>query len=101
MKICEHESFEAQVDVNRLSAVEGGPVTNYSADVRICCAQCREPFRFIGVDTGLSGRRPMVNVEATELRAPIYPGKRPIEEVPRQIRFEVPEPPSPPTEKGN
>jgi len=70
---CTHESFQAQVDVNRLSAVEGGRVTGYNADIRIKCAQCGLAFRFLGLKAGSHYAEPRVSVDAEELRAPIEP----------------------------
>jgi hypothetical protein len=71
---CAHEEFEAAVDVNRLTEKEGGGVSNFSADIRITCVQCGTPFHFIGVEQGLSFRRPMASADSLELRAPIGPG---------------------------
>lgn len=70
---CPHENFGAVVEVNRLCSVEGGPIDAYSADIRVRCADCDEPFRWIGVPAGLSPARPMVSVDETELRAPLRP----------------------------
>lgn len=72
-RACPHDDLEAWVDVNRLTAVEGGPVTGYAADIRVKCAQCGEPFRWIGCQAGLSPARPMVSVDEAELRAPLRP----------------------------
>lgn len=72
-KACPHESFAATVDVGRLLEQEGGPVVAYRAEVRIRCEGCGEPFRFTGVQAGLSDCRPMCSVDETELRAPIRP----------------------------
>jgi hypothetical protein len=70
---CPHEDFNAFVDVNRLTATDGGPVTGYAADIRVSCAQCDEPFRWVGVQAGLSQGRPMCSPDETELRAPLRP----------------------------
>lgn len=71
---CKHMKFAAQVDVGRLTgSKEGSPVTGYTADIRIKCAECGLPFRFIGLDCGDSQHEPKVSVDATELRAPIEP----------------------------
>lgn len=72
-KPCPHEDFMASVEVNRLTSTEGGPVTGYSADIRVQCADCGEPFRWIGVEAGMMPDRPMVSVDETELHAPIRP----------------------------
>lgn len=73
MSTCKHENFRAQVDVNRLSKTEGGPITHYSADVRIKCAQCGTPFEFMGLPVGLNAYGVAVDLEGTELRAAIKP----------------------------
>lgn len=65
---CGHLNFVARVAVNRL--VDTG---RYSADVRVNCVECGEPFRFLGVEAGLSPYAPMVSVDGLELRAPIEP----------------------------
>lgn len=72
-RACPHENFWADVDVNRLTNTEGGPVTGYSASIRIKCVDCGEPFRFTGVKAGLSMARPMCSVDETELHAPVRP----------------------------
>ena len=72
-KPCPHENFEAWTAVGRLQPSEGQPVNAYTAEIRINCADCGEPFRFIGVQAGLRGDRPMCSVDETELRAPIRP----------------------------
>lgn len=66
---CAHKDFEASVAVYRL--LDTG---RFSADVRIRCKECGQPFRFIGVRAGLSPYEPRASVDATELRAPIAPG---------------------------
>jgi hypothetical protein len=70
---CPHENFDVTVEVNRLISVEDGPVTGYSADVRVWCNDCREAFRWIGVPAGCRPDRPMVSVDETELHAPLRP----------------------------
>lgn len=49
----------------------------FSADIRVQCARCGEPFRFLGVSPGVSWRRPMVSADGLELRAPIEPQGEP------------------------
>lgn len=70
---CPHENFAAWVEVNRLTDTEDGPVTAYSADITVRCAQCDEPFRWVGCPAGLSPRQPMVSVDEATLHAPIRP----------------------------
>jgi hypothetical protein len=70
---CPHENFVVVAKVNRLTETEGGPVKAYTADIRVRCDQCDEPFRWIGLYAGLLADRPTVSVDETELRAPIRP----------------------------
>lgn len=72
-RACEHLDFDAVVEVNRLTKTDGGPVEAYSADIRVSCHACGEPFRWIGVQAGLMPTRPMVSVDETELHAPLRP----------------------------
>ena len=67
-KICSHENFACRVDVSRLQDIAG-----YSADIRIECAECGTPFRFIGVEGGFSMREPRMSIFGVELRCPIEP----------------------------
>ena len=65
---CEHPDFIANVAVNRF------PETGrFSADVKVECSACHEPFRFLGVPGGLSWEVPRVSIDGCELRAPIEP----------------------------
>lgn len=70
---CAHLAFSCQAKINRLSHKEGGPITGYSADISIVCADCGIPFRFLGLNAGNSHIEPRVSVDGTELRAPIEP----------------------------
>lgn len=72
-KPCPHLNFRADVGVGRREATEGGPVEGFMAEIRIGCADCGEPFRFIGVPAGLLAGQPCVSVDEMELRAPIRP----------------------------
>lgn len=70
---CAHLNFRSRSDVYRLSEVEGGPITSYTVDLHIECAECGLPFRFLGLQAGAHFSEPRVSVDATELRAPIEP----------------------------
>lgn len=70
---CEHQQFVAKCDVGRLSEKEGGPITGYTIGVTVQCADCKLPFRFIGLAAGNHYAEPRVSVDGTELRAPIEP----------------------------
>jgi len=72
---CPHQNFTAQVVTTRLTDGEDGPVTAYSACVRVWCADetCGQAFEWIGLPVGLNPRGPMVSFDGTELRAPLRP----------------------------
>ena len=75
MSACEHMNFRADCDIGRLSAGEGGPITGYTVAVKVKCAECGLPFRFIGLNAGSHYSEPRVNIDGTELRAPIEPAE--------------------------
>ena len=70
---CEHESFDADVQVARMPSVEGGPINRYSASIRIKCVQCGTPFRFIGLPCGIDLNGAAVSIGGTEGRFAIAP----------------------------
>lgn len=65
---CTHEDFQANVAVGRIL-----DVGKFVADITVKCAECGEPFRFVGVPAGLSYEQPMVSIDGLELHAPIEP----------------------------
>lgn len=74
---CDHQTFECVTTVNRLVSKDGGPVTHYSADIKIRCLDCNTLFEFVGLPWGTSPYRPTVSMDGFELRAPITPmGKK-------------------------
>lgn len=80
MNDCKHEHFQAHVDVNRLTRSDDGyrppdeaTVVGFSADIAIHCADCEQPFRFIGLPVGLVPDQPTSDANATQMRAPIEP----------------------------
>lgn len=73
-RACPHEDFAACVEVNRLTASDNDPtVIGYSADIKVACAQCGEPFRWTGLQAGLSPAGPMCSVDETTMSAPLRP----------------------------
>lgn len=73
-RACPHEDFDAFVEVNRLTANDDDPtVVGYSADIRVSCHACGEPFRWTGLRAGLSPGRPMCSVDETVMSAPLRP----------------------------
>lgn len=45
---CQHENFECSASIGRLSRDGGGPITGYTADIKVKCLDCGLPFRFVG-----------------------------------------------------
>lgn len=63
---CPHPTFGTQVDITRTELA-------WMADIRITCIACDEPFRFPGLNVGVSLGYPTVSMDGIELRAPIEP----------------------------
>lgn len=72
MPKCEHKAFDASVMVNRLEDGKGA-VERFIADVRIVCAECGLPFRFIGLPAGVDLNGASTSVDATEAKLAIAP----------------------------
>lgn len=70
---CDHDQFEVNVGVHRLTETEGGPVTRYTTDISVKCGMCGLPFRFLGLPFGLHFAESRLSVDSLELRAPIEP----------------------------
>jgi hypothetical protein len=66
--VCPHPDFDAEVDVNRLEDIGA-----FTADVRIRCIACGEPFAFVGIPAGLSSDGPRVSVSGLEVHLPLRP----------------------------
>lgn len=73
VKPCEHLRFIGQVNVYRLSDVEGGPITGFTTGIEVKCADCGVPFRFKGAPFGSHPAEPRLRADGEELRAPIEP----------------------------
>lgn len=71
---CRHHRFAAQVAVERLVENDGDDVpTGYRADVTIQCADCGEPFVFMGLPMGYLQVQPTISADRAEARLPIAP----------------------------
>ena len=70
---CEHNNFQCNCEVARLSHTEGGPIMDYTSTISISCADCGMKFRFIGLPAGSHYTKPTVSVDGIELRAPMEP----------------------------
>lgn len=73
MSGCEHFNFRADARVGRLTEADEVTVKAYTVDLTIHCADCGLPFRFLGLDAGVSAQTPTVSADALELRAPLEP----------------------------
>ncbi|MDO8612776.1 MAG: hypothetical protein Q7R32_08135 [Dehalococcoidia bacterium] len=69
---CDHLTFRANVNVNRLTG-PAGTVDAYCADVKIHCEDCGQVFAFLGMDAGYSPDQPRVSYAQDEARLPIVP----------------------------
>lgn len=77
--ICDHPDFVAGVDVNRLQTSG-----RFVADVRVMCAACGTPFRFLGIpESGIIFEEPLVSAFGHEVHLPIEP----IEDVAENVRL--------------
>jgi hypothetical protein len=70
---CPHMNFQGDLDVFRLSDTEDGPITGFTASVRIKCVECGLAFRFPGIAAGSHFAEPRVSIDGEELRLPIEP----------------------------
>lgn len=70
---CPHMNFLADVAVGRIEPSKAGEKMRFCADVKIQCAECGLPFRFIGLPAGLDLNGAATSVDATEARLAIAP----------------------------
>lgn len=71
---CPHENFDADVIVNRIVRSEADPtVSGFNADITVSCRDCQEPFRWTGLQAGMSPARPMCTPDEQTMRAPLRP----------------------------
>lgn len=73
--MCEHLNFEVEADINRITDDDKSSTQphRWMAEIRIRCAECKLPMRFIGLPAGLDLDSPCVSVNAEEARLPIAP----------------------------
>jgi hypothetical protein len=79
---CKHENFRIDVNVGRIIASKERPMemvsmdeepAYYSADLRIKCMDCGEPFEWVGLPNGFSPYQPTVSIDGQELRISAMP----------------------------
>lgn len=83
--LCPHVDLHVFAGVARIVA-DGAlavdalpPATGYQADIRVWCADCGEPFVFVGdqLQVGMRPDMPTVDVAGTTLAAPLRPRSTP------------------------
>lgn len=84
--MCEHERFEANVDVARVTDGEDGPVIRYHADISVRCAGCLEPFVFVGLPEGFDFNAPTMSPFGLEARLPLKPQKETMPSLEGKVR---------------
>jgi len=65
---CAHENFAAVVAVARIE-----DVGKFVAEITVNCTECGEPFRFVGVEAGMTYAAPRCSIDGLRLFAPIEP----------------------------
>lgn len=74
---CQHEEFDAQVEVNRITTSDEAysPVYWYDVCVTLRCVQCDMDFRLVDpeIPMGALAGRVTVNPFGTEVRLPMWP----------------------------
>lgn len=71
MAKCVHMNFGAQVSVARLE-----DIGQFNAEVKIQCAECGMPFRFLGLPIGLNLQGACIAPDGLEARLAILPQDR-------------------------
>lgn len=70
---CQHaDEFGVTVTVTRME-----DTGRFTADIKVRCASCGEPFRFLGVPPGIRWDRPTCSIDGLELHVPIEPEGEP------------------------
>lgn len=75
MSKCLHLNFAASVDVARITenGLDKERALTYHADVKIECADCGEPFCFVGFPMGLMPDQPTISADEKEARLVLRP----------------------------
>lgn len=68
---CEHEKFDAKVQVARLC--DPGIPTAFVAEITIKCAECGANFEFQGLQPGVDTQGATVSIDGQEARIAICP----------------------------
>jgi hypothetical protein len=71
MSGCQHEDFEAMVEVARITDGPDEDVVGFAAEVTIVCAVCRRSMGFRGLTPGMPASEPGVTPDALTARLPL------------------------------
>jgi hypothetical protein len=72
MSSCDHRQFEAWVELFDLT--DAG---RYQLELRVRCAICGAPFRFLGLPIGVDLQGASMNEDGTHARLAVLPAERP------------------------
>lgn len=71
---CNHQNFEASVHIHRLTGDASPDMpTHWTASIHVRCAECKLPFRWLGLPKGAYWDANTTSVDELELRAPLHP----------------------------
>lgn len=82
---CAHEDFAASAAIARIE-----DTGEFVCELRVCCTQCREPFRFKALEPAISTIVPCVSIDGLEASLPIEPEKE--TRLFQRMRIDVPKP---------
>jgi hypothetical protein len=66
--MCGHQNFSAKVAVARLEDTR-----QFMAEIKICCADCEQPFQFLGLEPGIDLQGARVSIDGLEANIAISP----------------------------
>lgn len=69
---CPHVALTGSLEISG-QVDEHQDVQGFNASVRVWCADCEEPFVWMGVEPGLSPQFPMCDASGQQLNAPLKP----------------------------
>lgn len=68
---CQHEDFEADAKIGRITGEDDGDVVAFIVDLRVRCVGCGAEFGFRGMPPGLKWDGPTRSPDALEARLPL------------------------------
>lgn len=71
--LCPHIAFTSEANTYRLTD-DNGVLSDFIFELRVSCAHCGVPFRFVGLDDGISYTKPFQSEGGNVLNAPMQVG---------------------------